>query len=112
LPESLGIRLLGADMQGQHRHPRRCRIFQQRDADHHDPRRHRGHGDGHGQGLVGDQPECGRSLRQLAEIVVSDDARAGARCSLQRLRVDAIDLFYQHRVDAVPIEESPERSAT
>ena len=32
--------------------------------------------------------------------------RAVAEASLKRLRVDAIDLFYQHRVDPeVPIEE-------
>jgi len=35
-----------------------------------------------------------------------DHIRAVAEASLKRLRVDAIDLFYQHRVDpAVPIED-------
>lgn len=34
------------------------------------------------------------------------DTRAVAEASLKRLRVDAIDLFYQHRVDpTVPIED-------
>ena len=36
-----------------------------------------------------------------------ENARAACESSLQRLGVDVIDLFYQHRVDpAVPIEES------
>ena len=46
-----------------------------------------------------------------AQVTVIDcspeNARAACESSLQRLGVDVIDLFYQHRVDpAVPIEES------
>jgi aryl-alcohol dehydrogenase-like predicted oxidoreductase len=36
-----------------------------------------------------------------------------ADASLRRLKVEVIDLFYQHRVDPeVPIEDVPERSRT
>jgi aryl-alcohol dehydrogenase-like predicted oxidoreductase len=51
-----------------------------------------------GTGAPNSRPE---RIRQVAED------------SLQRLRVEAIDLFYQHRVDPnVPIEKSPGRSRT
>jgi aryl-alcohol dehydrogenase-like predicted oxidoreductase len=39
--------------------------------------------------------------------------KAVAEASLKRLKVEAIDLFYQHRVDpTVPIEDVAERSKT
>ena len=42
-----------------------------------------------------------------------EHVRMVAEASLKRLGVEAIDLFYQHRVDpAVPIEESQARSRT
>lgn len=49
----------------------------------------------------GRRPESFGPLNSRPEHI-----RAVAEVSLQRLRVEAIDLFYQHRVDPdVPIEE-------
>ncbi len=49
----------------------------------------------------GNDPRVGSSLNSRPENI-----RKVAEASLKRLRVDAIDLFYQHRVDPdVPIED-------
>ncbi|HTB47322.1 MAG TPA: aldo/keto reductase [Acetobacteraceae bacterium] len=48
----------------------------------------------------------GRELRDLGMNSRPEHIRQVAEASLQRLRTDRIDLFYQHRVDpAVPIED-------
>jgi diketogulonate reductase-like aldo/keto reductase len=79
------------------------------------------YGDGHNEELVGEaiagrrdevqlatkfslahQPDGGRRIDGRPENV-----RACAEASLRRLRVDVIDLYYQHRVDPeVPIEDT------
>src|SRR5690348_13085087 len=48
----------------------------------------------------------GRELRDLGVNSRPEHVRQVAEASLQRLKTDRIDLFYQHRVDpAVPIED-------
>src|SRR6202021_4031977 len=48
----------------------------------------------------------GRELRDLGVNSRPEHIRQVAEASLQRLKTDRIDLFYQHRVDpAVPIED-------
>ncbi len=51
-------------------------------------------------------PDAARGGRWMALDSRPDHVREVAEASLRRLRVDAIDLFYQHRVDPrVPIED-------
>jgi aryl-alcohol dehydrogenase-like predicted oxidoreductase len=78
------------------------------------------YGDGHNEELVGEAVAGRRDEVQLAtkfslsrrgEGMAIDgrpeNVRACAEASLRRLRVDVIDLYYQHRVDpAVPIEDT------
>ncbi|MFD2090490.1 aldo/keto reductase [Blastococcus deserti] len=79
------------------------------------------YGDGHNEELVGEAIAGRREEVQLAtkfslsrtpegEQVIDgrpENVRACAEASLRRLRVDVIDLYYQHRVDPkVPIEDT------
>lgn len=78
------------------------------------------YGDGHNEELVGEAIAGRRDEVQLAtkfslsrrgdSMVVDgrpENVRACAEASLRRLRVDVIDLYYQHRVDRrVPIEDT------
>ncbi|WNV74673.1 aldo/keto reductase [Geodermatophilus sp. DSM 44513] len=79
------------------------------------------YGDGHNEELVGQAVAGRRDEVQLAtKFSLSRDDRGGmvvdgrpenvracAEASLRRLRVDVIDLYYQHRVDPrVPIEDT------
>jgi aryl-alcohol dehydrogenase-like predicted oxidoreductase len=78
------------------------------------------YGDGHNEELVGEAIAGRRDEVQLATkfslsrgdggMVVDgrpENVRACAEASLRRLRVDVIDLYYQHRVDPrVPIEDT------
>ena len=79
------------------------------------------YGDGHNEELVGEAIAGRRDEVQLAtKFSLSPDDRGGMRIdgrpenvrarvedSLRRLRVDVIDLYYQHRVDPrVPIEDT------
>ncbi len=79
------------------------------------------YGDGHNEELVGEAIAGRRDEVQLAtKFSLSrndrggmdidgrpDNVRARAEASLRRLRVDVIDLYYQHRVDPeVPIEDT------
>ncbi|WP_369139897.1 aldo/keto reductase [Modestobacter versicolor] len=79
------------------------------------------YGDGHNEELVGEAIAGRRDEVQLATkfSLTHDDrggmtidgrpenVRARVEASLRRLRVDVIDLYYQHRVDpAVPIEDT------
>jgi aryl-alcohol dehydrogenase-like predicted oxidoreductase len=78
------------------------------------------YGDGHNEELVGEAIAGRRDEVQLAtKFSLSRDGagmridgrpenvRASAEASLRRLRVDVIDLYYQHRVDPqVPIEDT------
>ncbi|MBM7805692.1 aryl-alcohol dehydrogenase-like predicted oxidoreductase [Geodermatophilus bullaregiensis] len=78
------------------------------------------YGDGHNEELVGEAIAGRRDEVQLATkfslsrrdggMVVDgrpENVRACVEASLRRLRVDVIDLYYQHRVDpAVPIEDT------
>src|SRR5688500_7808095 len=78
------------------------------------------YGDGHNEELVGEAIAGRRDEVQLAtKFSLSrrgagmaidgrpENVRACAEASLRRLRVDVIDLYYQHRVDpAVPIEDT------
>ena len=78
------------------------------------------YGDGHNEELVGEAIAGRRDEVQLATkfslsrgaggMVIDgrpENVRARAEASLRRLRVDVIDLYYQHRVDpAVPIEDT------
>ncbi len=78
------------------------------------------YGDGHNEELVGEAIATRRDEVQLATkfslsrrnggMVIDgrpENVRARAEDSLRRLRVDVIDLYYQHRVDPrVPIEDT------
>lgn len=78
------------------------------------------YGDGHNEELVGEAISSRRDQVQLAtKFSLSrgpdgmridgrpENVRACAEASLRRLRVDVIDLYYQHRVDpTVPIEDT------
>ena len=79
------------------------------------------YGDGHNEELVGEAIAGRRDEVQLAtKFSLSrndrggmdidgrpENVRARAEASLRRLRVDVIDLYYQHRVDPqVPIEDT------
>jgi aryl-alcohol dehydrogenase-like predicted oxidoreductase len=79
------------------------------------------YGDGHNEELVGEAIASRRGEVQLAtKFSLSrndrggmdidgrpENVRARAEASLRRLRVDVIDLYYQHRVDPkVPIEDT------
>ncbi len=78
------------------------------------------YGDGHNEELVGEAIAGRRDEVQLAtkfslsrrgdSMVIDgrpENVRARAEASLRRLRVDVIDLYYQHRVDPrVPIEDT------
>ncbi len=78
------------------------------------------YGDGHNEELVGEAIAARRDEVQLATkfslsrrnggMVIDgrpENVRARAEDSLRRLRVDVIDLYYQHRVDPrVPIEDT------
>jgi aryl-alcohol dehydrogenase-like predicted oxidoreductase len=79
------------------------------------------YGDGHNEELVGEAIASRRDEVQLAtkfSLARNDrggmdidgrpeNVRARAEASLRRLRVDVIDLYYQHRVDPrVPIEDT------
>jgi aryl-alcohol dehydrogenase-like predicted oxidoreductase len=76
------------------------------------------YGDGHNEELVGEAIAGRRDEVQLAtKFSLSssgrridgrpENVRACAEASLRRLRVDVIDLYYQHRVDPkVPIEDT------
>jgi aryl-alcohol dehydrogenase-like predicted oxidoreductase len=79
------------------------------------------YGDGHNEELVGEAIAGRRDEAQLAtKFSLSrndrggmdidgrpENVRARAEASLRRLRVDVIDLYYQHRVDPqVPIEDT------
>src|SRR3954449_1265938 len=78
------------------------------------------YGDGHNEELVGETIAGRRDEVQLAtKFSLShgpdgmridgrpENVRACAEASLRRLRVDVIDLYYQHRVDpTVPIEDT------
>jgi aryl-alcohol dehydrogenase-like predicted oxidoreductase len=79
------------------------------------------YGDGHNEELVGEAIAGRRDQVQLAtKFSLSrndrggmdidgrpENVRARAEASLRRLRVDVIDLYYQHRVDpTVPIEDT------
>ncbi|MGY1663768.1 aldo/keto reductase [Geodermatophilus sp. SYSU D00705] len=78
------------------------------------------YGDGHNEELVGEAIAARRDevhlatkfsiSRQDGRMVIDgrpENVRARAEASLRRLRVDVIDLYYQHRVDPeVPIEDT------